>query len=376
VLRLLLVELGVALDGHGALAAQAYRAVAQVPTKRRRQLDVTFGHIFQLGRPHARPFLEELAAETWGADALDEVRTWSAIDLAACLCLANPPAFERLADGYVVDSWEYAYEFRAPRPASLRPCSSARAKVAWHVDEHLSTTPYGRRCYVEEFIGPDRLMLAVYHDGETEPVEAMHGGTLQVRWMRPLCRMAATYLVETSTLFVRAARSPDAELLRDIVARVYFDNPGYFANPLTTPRFCFDALLDPERSFSTKGEDQIQHVSLTRVVATCPHRAIYHLTADLRPSTSWSDARTALAAHGIGRGTSRIAGIRLLFVFAGPGRSHRTVHLANPNTSNFDGTARDCLIRRYLLAWGIDVNPTRTVEPPSSLSSPQRQHGD
>ncbi|MBK7537532.1 MAG: hypothetical protein IPI49_19610 [Myxococcales bacterium] len=348
------------------MSEQAYRAWKQVPAHRRRQLDVTLRQIYSLGTAHARPYLSELAEQLWDVAAVRQSRTWSARDLAAQLYLANEEKLLALQASYAVDPMDYVWEYRGPSSARLMPVADAKRHVAERVECYLSATSYGHQCYVEDYLSADQLRIAIYHEGETMPVETLQGRELRVHWARPLCRMAAMYLVDTCTLFVRAVRQPDAEFLRDLVARIYFDNPAHFADPLIVPRFSFHRLIDPDHPLFTKGEDQIDHISLLRVVALSPHRAVSQLTVDLRPMASLEETRAVLASHGVLVSSAQLSGVRLLFAFSGQGRSRlRTVHLQNPNTSNFDGTVRDCLIRGYLLKWGIDVEPPRAVAAPA-----------
>lgn len=364
VLRLLLQapDVRLSLDGSGSVAEQAYRAWKQSSGAHRRRLDATLQRLARLGTTHARPFLDELARDLWGEAALRESRAWSAQDLAVCLSLADEPAFEKLAESYAIESWETVYEYRAFHEPRLHCPPLARHHVAQRMQSSFEATPYGPRCYVEDFLGADRLVVTVFHDGELQPVDELRGNELVARWVRPLGRVSAMYFAETKTLFVRAARRLEAERLRDAVIAVYFDGASGFVDPIAHPRFCFEALLDPDRELSTKGEHEIDRVSLIQVVATRPHRATSGITIDLRPSLSLWEARTVLASHGIE--APDVIGVRLLFAFSGHGRARlRTVHLRNPNTSNFDGTARDCLLRRVLQNWGLDVDPLRSMEP-------------
>ncbi len=364
VLRLLLQapDVRLPLNGSGSVAEQAYRAWKRSEGTHRRQLDATLQRIARLCTTHARPFLEDLARELWGEDALQESRAWSAHDLAVCLFLADESAFDKLVESYAIDSWDLVYEYHALHEPRLHRPPSARHHVAQRMQSCFQETPYGPRCYVEDFLGVDRLVVTVFHEGELQPVDELRGDELVVRWGRPLGRVSAMYFVETKTLFVRAARRLEAEWLRDAVVAAYFGGVSGFADPLEHPRFCFEALLDPHRELSTKGEHEIDRVSLIQVVATRPHRATSSITIDLRPSLSLWEARTVLVSHGIE--APDVIGVRLLFAFSGHGRARlRTVHLQNPNTSNFDGTARDCLLRRVLQNWGLDVDPLRSMEP-------------
>lgn len=356
--------LPLSLDGEGPLSEQTYRAWMALPSDAQREAEVNLWLINDLSTEHGRPYLEELANSVWRDQrARAESRTWSAHDLAARLFLAAPQQFATVHQGYALDVLDDVIEFRGTYPAVLQTSRASKARLKSEMESYLRATPFGSRCYIEDFANESKLALYLFHEGEMTPVDRLNDDDgIECYWLRPVNRLAAVFHFETSTLFVQAQQRSHAEKLRDLFAQIFMGDPSYFEESTGRARFCFDVLREPDFRFPTRAHDRIEAVSVTRVVARLWRRDVQRVTVDVAPGASLEEVRRAVAEHGVDLITDVIDGVRLLFCFQGTGRARmRTVALTNPNRSNLHNTERDLIIRGYLKVWGIDADPRPTV---------------
>jgi hypothetical protein len=206
------------------------------------------------------------------------------------------------------------------------------------------------------------------HEDVVTPVERPNQeGVVEPDWQRPVIRLAAIFHYETSTLYVKAARTSEREKLKDLFADVLLGAPGYFGNGGKRPQSCFDVLSDADFDFPTRGVDGAAQVSVIRVSVRPGRRVVRRVTVGLVPGLSLREVRDGLAAYGVDLLSDTIEGVRLQFLFEGKGRCKcRTISLVNPNSTNLNDTERDRVIRQYLREWGIDASERRETVAPAA----------
>jgi hypothetical protein len=351
------------LDGEGVLHEQAYRAWKAAPEALRHHAEGDLLPLNDLSAPHARPYLEDLAASVWaGRPSLRVMGSWSVQDLAVRLYLADTERFAEAHRRYALDLGEPSLEFRGRYPVAPKATAARKAKLLRALSQCLRASSRGARSVVEDFSDDTKLVLRVFHEGELHVRDQItEKGTVEPVWTRPVHLLSLVFYFDTSVLLIRASRGA-AEKLSALFAELYAEDASYFENVSDHPRFCFDVLRDPQFPFPTKAADQVEAVSLVRVVARHTHHLVRRVVVDLEPSLSLEAAHRALAENGIDMSAAMVDGVRLHVRFQGMGRRRiRTVHLANPNTSNLHDTERDRLIRGYLQEWGIDAAFRHTV---------------
>lgn len=365
------------LDGDGPVGEQVYRSWKALPEPVRVRLETKLLPVNDMCGPHARPYLDELARQVWSEDhaqRVEDSRAWSAQDLAVRLFVADEQKFAEANQTYAIDLMEHLREFSGRYPMALKTTPETKARMKEAMRSHFRETAFGARCQIEDFANEEKFALFVYHEDEVAPFDRFNdAGLVEPDWQRPVVRLAAVFQFETSTLLVKAPRVAEREKLRDLFAEIFIGDLDYFEPLSARPKFCFDPLRAEDFGFSTRGFDQIEEVSIVRVVAKPAHRDVKRVTVELKPGFTGVGVRPLLAAHGVDLTNDEIHGVRLWFRFAGKGRQkYRTVSLFNPNSSNLNDTARDRVIRRYLKEWGIDASGRRpALEAAAFEAAPQ-----
>lgn len=360
-------EVELALDGEGLPWERAYRAWMALPEDVRLRVETELLAVNDMCSRHARPYLEHAAPLVWcngDANLVEESREWSAHDLAVRLFIADPKRFAEAHQSYAVDMMDHFREFQGRYDVSLVPTREAKRRMKAAIEAHLRGTAFGARCQVEDFANDQKFAIFVYHEDEMAPFDRFNDqGVIEPDWQRPVVRLAAVFHHESCTLLVKASRKAEREKLRDLFAALIVGDKDYFTDTSNSPKYCFDAIRDPEFDFPTRGIDKIDEVSVVRVVAQSSHRDAKRLTLEMKPGLSIEGVRMVLDEHGVDLANDPIDGIRLQFMFQGKGRSkYRTVSLFNPSSSNLNDTDRDRVIRRYLKEWGIDAGARAALE--------------
>ncbi len=357
-LAALLASRGVTLDGEGALWQQAYRAWKSEFYDRRRNVQELLLQINDLSTPHARPYLVELANSIWPAgETLSLLHDWSVCDMAVRLYLADSARFAETHRRYAFDLQEPLLQFHGTYPKAPEATEGRKAALKRAFPACMRIARIGTPCTVEDFSDSTKLVLHVFYENEVHVYDRFtDSGCLETSWSSPARHVVLVFYFATASLVIQGCRWVDAEKLSTLFARLYIEDASYFHDVLHKPCFSFDVLRDPRFSFPTKLVDQIEGVSLVRVVARHSQQGVRRVVVDLEPSLSLEAAHRTLAEHGVDMLVADIDSVQLEVRFHGIGRGRiRTVHLANPNTSNLRDTKRDRVIRSYLQEWGIDA---------------------
>ena len=364
-------EVDFQLDGDGPVGEQAYRAWKALAESERQWVEAELLLVNDLCAEHARPYLEQLAArllESGRGRGLEGRLGYSTQDLAVRLFVADSKGFAEAHQAYSVDSMEYLKEYRGTHPVAARPGPEAKARMKAAMASHFRDT-LGGRCQVEDFANDEKLALFVLHEDVVTPVERFNQeGVVEPDWQRPVIRLAAIFNYETSTLYVKAARTAEREKLKDLFADVLLGAPGYFEDGGgKRPQYRFDVLGDADFDFPTRGVDGVAQVSVIRLSVRPGRRVARRVTVELVPGLSLREVRDVLAGYGVHLLSDTIEGVRLQFRFEGRGRSKsRTISLVNPNSTNLNDTERDRVIRQYLREWGIDASGRRETVAPAA----------
>jgi len=338
----------------------AYLAWKQLPEGRRRALEAELLPVNDLCSSHARPYLDRAAQTVWAGEPtlLLENREWTVYDLAMRLFIASPKALTDCHHGYAVDMMEHFREFQGKHPATIQATREAKDAMKRAMAEHFRDHAGGARCQVEDYEGPDKFALFIYHEAEVTTVDRFdEEGVVVPEWQRPVVRIAAVYYPETCTLLVKAPRKDEREKLRDLFAQIFVGEVDYFEDCAKTPKYAFANLSRLDFVFPTHPADGIDDVYVTQLAVEPASTYVRRCTLDFEPGLSIAGVHEALAQHGIDLAADVVRGLRLQFRFERGGRGrYRTVSLSNPNRTNLRDTDRDRVIRRYLREWGIDVS--------------------
>ena len=341
-------------------AERTYHAWKALPEDQRQQLETELLPVNDMCTTHARPYLDNLALLVWGngdAHLIEESKDWTVYDLAMRLFLADPRGFLAAHQHYAVDMMEHFREYRGKWQAAVRTSPEAKERMKRAMVEHFRKAAGGARCQVEDFEGPDKFAVFIYHEAEMTPVDQFdENGVVVPVWMRPVARIAAVYYPETCTLLVKAPRKPEREKLRDLFAEIFIGERDYFEDLSRTPKYCFAPLTRPGFDFPTNPADRIESVCVTRLTMRTDHAGVKRVIVELVRGLTLDGVRAVIEEHGLTFDGGLIDGVRIQFEFGdAKGRARfRTVSLHNPNSTNLRDTRRDRIIRRCLKEWGID----------------------
>jgi len=349
-------------EGPGKPWEQLYRAWARLQPDVRMRLESSLLPVNDLSVPQARPRLAELATAVWPRGRLaDESRAWTSQDLALRLFLASPGAFHQLHQGWVVDSLQHMKEYAGRYPVRPKPSANAKAELKESLRAYLQRTAFGPRCHVEDFANEEKFALFVFHEDELRPIDKFtESEDLESVWERDVVRLAAVFDYESSVLSVKAAHREEREQLRDLFAEHILQDPLYFIDAYSAPRYAFGRIADPRFQLVPIAGTQVVSVSVQKVVVHPADGDVKRLTLDFKAAPTLEQVRAGLQAYGVRIPGDTIEGLHLRFVFEGTGRSRtRTVSLFNPNSTNLSDTPRDRIVRRHLKVWGFDANSRR-----------------
>lgn len=330
---------------------QIYAAWSKLDRGTHPELDQAIRRVNDLGREKARWAMIYRARDLGVAD-------WDALTpqkLSITLFIEHRSAFEEIYSHYTIEKTERLDILIGRFPVRCEPSTEVLDRFKKELAGVLKRSAHGDRLQIDPGAPhPKKWMVAVPH--ETQPrthLEFDENDEITQKDSRPIYEMVLIYYHGNGVLKVKAGRGKrkSHDVAACFATHVLGQDPLHF-------RHCdvvdFNALRDPDFSFTPAPEDHFKWVRPTRVKFR--KRATAEASWDVQYKDDAAGGMSVLeylATQGIALREIDVESMTLRFMFKRSDRDFRDVTLTAPDDCTLDDTPVDRFVERTLVRWRL-----------------------